>query len=132
MKITPEAVIQQTVVKEFTNQFCLKQHEPRLIIHSVPNGIVIPLPPRIKSKALDLLHKMGMLNGVSDIIIHGVNNRCVFLEMKAEKGKQSDDQKDFQSRIVALGGYYIIAHTTQEFWTKITPYIGWLKGGELE
>ena len=32
------------------------------------------------------------------------------LEVKAPKGKQSDHQKEFQRKLEAAGGWYILAH----------------------
>ena len=73
MIIIPEQKIQQECYNYFNNTYCLKHHSPRLLIHSVPNGIPIPISPKERARALDLLHKTRMVNGISDLIIHGVN-----------------------------------------------------------
>lgn len=128
MRIIPEQVIQQQSYTEFNNKYCLKHHEPRLLIHSVPNGISIPVPPKEKARVLDQLKKTGMVNGISDLIIHGVSGRCIMAECKKEGGIQSDAQKEIQNRIEALGGRYIIFYSVEEFWLKINKNITWLLG----
>lgn len=126
MIITPESKIQQECYIWFNNNFCLQKHEPRLIIHSVPNGIPIPIPPQERARALDLLHKTGMLNGVSDLMIHGVAGRCIWAECKTLSGVQSEDQIKIEKRVKELGGVYLLFRSLDEFQTKINPYLDWL------
>lgn len=126
MIIIPESKIQQEAFTWFNNSYCLTKHEPRLIIHSVPNGIPIPIPPQERARALDLLHKTGMLNGVSDLMIHGVDGRCVWAECKTVTGIQSEDQIKLEKRIIELGGVYILFRSLDEFKQKINPHIDWL------
>lgn len=126
MIITPESKIQQESFTWFNNTYCLQKHEPRLIIHSVPNGIPIPIPPQERARALDLLHKTGMVNGVSDLMIHGVLGRCIWAECKTSTGVQSEDQIKLENRVIALGGVYILFRSLEEFKSKITPHLDWL------
>jgi len=126
MKETPESKIQQECYTWFNNTYCLKHHNLRLIIHSVPNGVPIPLPPKILSRVLDLLHKMGMVNGISDLIIHGVNGRCVMAECKTETGVQSPAQKEIQKRMQQLGGVYFIFRNLEQFQTEIRKNLVYL------
>ena len=128
MKIIPEQVIQQECFNWFNNTYCLKHHNPRLIIHSVPNGIPIPLEDKERARALDLLHKTGMVNGISDLIIHGVKGRCIMPECKTETGKQSDTQIEIEKRVIALQGHYFVFRNLIEFQTKISLYLDWLLG----
>ncbi len=128
MKIIPEQVIQQECFNWFNNTYCLKHHNPRLIIHSVPNGIPIPLEDKERARALDLLHKTGMVNGISDLIIHGVKGRCIMPECKTETGKQSDAQIEIEKRVIALQGHYFVFRNLIEFQTKISLYLDWLLG----
>ena len=128
MKITPEQVIQQRCFNWFNNTYCLKFHSPRLIIHSVPNGIQIPLPPKEKARALDVLKKQGMVNGISDLIIHGVLGRCVMAECKTEKGSQSPAQEEIEERMQALNGVYFVFRSLPEFQMQISYRIDWLLG----
>lgn len=128
MKIIPEQVIQQECFNWFNNTYCLKHHSPRLLIHSVPNGIPIEIDPKERARALDLLHKTGMVNGVSDLIIHGVKGRCIMPECKTETGKQSDAQIEIEKRIIALQGHYFVFRNLIEFQTKVSLYLNWLLG----
>jgi len=126
-----EAVIQQSIYVAFNNKYCLKHHSPRLVIHSVPNGLPINgLPAKERAKILDKLHKTGMLNGVADLNIKGVCGRYIEVEVKTSIGRQSEDQIEYESRIIALGGRYILVHSLNEFWVKITPNLSWLIGKE--
>jgi hypothetical protein len=81
----------------------------------VPNGIPIPMPPKERARALDLLHKTGMVNGVSDLIIQGVNGKTLNVEVKTETGFQSTAQIEFQKKIEALGGVYIVVRSLTDF-----------------
>lgn len=128
MKIIPEQVIQQECFNWFNNTYCLKHHNPRLIIHSVPNGIPIPLDHKERARALDLLHKTGMVNGISDLIIHGVSGRCIWAECKTETGKQSDAQIEIEKRVISLQGHYFVFRNLIEFQTKVHLYFDWLLG----
>lgn len=119
MKITPESKIQQECFNWFNNTYCLKHHIPRLLIHSVPNGIPVPLLPSIMSRALDLMNKQGMVKGISDLIIHAENGRCIMAECKTELGNQSESQQSIQRRIQDLNGFYFVFRSLQEFQEKI-------------
>lgn len=126
MTIIPESKIQQEIVNYFNNNYCLLKHEPRFLIYSVPNGIPIPIPQKARARALDLLHKTGMLNGVSDLIIQAVNGRILNVEVKAET-KQSEDQEKFQKRVEQLNGRYILVYSLDDFKNKIQQHLNWLK-----
>ena len=130
MKDIPEQVIQQECYIWFNNTYCLKKHNPRLIIHSVPNGVAIELPPKDKSRVLDLLLKTGMVPGISDLIIHGVKGRCIMPECKNLTGKQSPEQIEIQCRIELLGGIYFVFRSLLEFQLEISKHIDWLLGKE--
>ena len=128
MFIIPESKIQQDAFNWFNNTYCLKHHEPRLLIHSVPNGIPIPIPQKERARALDLLHKTGMVNGISDLIIHGVNGRCIMAECKTNTGAQSKEQIEIQERIEKINGRYFLFRSLLEFQQKINLNIDWLLG----
>ena len=80
-----------------------------LIVFSVPNGGL-----RSK-KAAARLKASGVLAGVSDLIILFRSGRCVFLEMKAENGKQSTAQKWFQKTVEYFGFDYHIIQTSNPY-----------------
>jgi hypothetical protein len=63
---------------------------------------------------------LGSKKGVSDYTVIR-KGRVAFVEAKATNGKQSENQKDFQSGVERAGGVYILAHSLQEFneeWDK--------------
>ena len=128
MKIIPEQVIQQQAVMYFNNKYCLKHHNPSLIIFSVPNGIGVPCKLSDKIKALDLLNKTGQLSGASDLIIQGVGGFTINAECKTESGIQSEDQIKFQEKINKLGGVYFVFRSLEEFILKLEPHLPRLLG----
>ena len=105
--------IQQSIVTYFNNTYCLKHHNPRSIIFSVPNGSNRSMQEAIMLKAT------GLLSGVSDLIlIH--NGRVVFIEVKQPTKKQQPSQIDFQNRVSNLGFEYQIIRSLEEFKNFIT------------
>ena len=130
MKEMPEQRIQQECFNWFNNAYCLQRHEPRLLIHSVPNGIPIPISSKEQARALDLLHKTGMVNGISDLIIHGVKGRCIMAECITEIGRQSEAQLKIQRRMQDLGGVYFVFRNLESFQTAIAKHLPWLLGKE--
>jgi len=124
MKEIPEQVIQQEAYVWFNNTYCTTKQEPRLLIHSVPNGL--PIQVKEQARILDLLHKTGMVNGISDLIIHGVKGRCIMAECKTSTGHQSEAQLKIQRRIQDLGGVYFVFRSLEEFQEKTSKHIMWL------
>ena len=98
-----ESKIQQTCVIAYRNKYCLKHHNPAHVIFSVPN--------ESKSKQ-ETIKKMAirMLSGVSDVIIVRPNE-VLFVEFKTGKGRMSESQKRFQTRVEALGFKYYLIRT---------------------
>lgn len=126
-----EDATQQAMVIYFNNKYCLKHHKPRLIIHSIPNGITADsLPPKERARVLDKMTKTGMLKGAADLNIKGVLGRCLEVETKTKSGRQSDEQIEYQKRIIDLGGRYELARSLEEFKTKTSRHINWLLGKE--
>jgi hypothetical protein len=128
MKEIPEQTIQQSCYQWFNNTYCLLRHEPRLLIHSVPNGL--PIQVKEQARILDLLHKTGMVNGISDLIIHGVKGRCIMAECKTESGHQSEAQQNIQRRMQDLNGVYFVFRNLESFKKHILKHLPWLLGKE--
>jgi len=53
-----------------------------------------------------------------------VRGLCVWIEVKAGKDRQSEDQKKRQSEIERAGGFYFVARSTDDF---IKFFNGFLK-----
>lgn len=104
-----ESKIQQEIYQWFQNTYCLKHHSPRGMILSIPNG-----GTRNKMEAITL-KATGLLPGASDLIVITPNGKILFIELKTEKGVQSDVQKDFESRVSALGYEYHVVKSLEQF-----------------
>lgn len=101
-----EAYIQQEIVLYFNNTYCLKHHTPRSLIMSVPND---GAPGMLRT---------GLLPGASDLIVLH-NSQIWFVEVKNDKGRQSDKQRDFEQRVTALGYRYVLVRSLDEFKTAL-------------
>jgi hypothetical protein len=102
-----EARIQQEIVVYFRNNYCLKHHTPRGVVFSVPNereGVV----------TMKKLIQTGLMSGVSDLIVL-LDERCIFVEVKNAKGRQSDRQKDFEYQVTQLGFEYYLVRSLEDF-----------------
>ena len=105
--VLSESKIQQQCYLYFNNTYCLKHHEPRMLMFSVPNeGTDAKEQSRKKAG--------GMLPGASDTIIV-LPNRVIFCEFKDSKGRQSDKQIEFQQRVESLGFEYWIIRSLEQF-----------------
>lgn len=102
-----ESKIQQECYQWYHNKFCLKNHSPKMCIFSVPNE---------GSNAREQMYKksLGMRSGVSDMIVLKPN-KVLFIEFKDEKGKQSDNQKEFEKTVSDLGFEYHVVRSLDEF-----------------
>lgn len=99
--------IQYEIVAWFRNNYCLKIHNPRCIIFSVPNE-------RSNTMELSRMMSTGLLSGVSDLIVI-LPNRILFIECKNETGKQQHTQIDFMQSITSLGFEYHVVRSLSDF-----------------
>ena len=104
MKTETESKIQQDCLLWFNNNYCLKHHENRGIMFSVPNESVVS---NRKSNT-------GLLRGCSDTVIV-FKGKVLFIEFKTPTGSQSPFQKDFESRITKNGFDYFIIRSLLQF-----------------
>lgn len=103
LKKKSESAIQQSIVVWYRNNNLTTDN----LIFSVPNE---------SSNAREQMYKksIGMLSGVSDLIcIH--NGKVLFIEVKDDKGKQSDNQRKFEQKIIANGFEYHVVRSLDEF-----------------
>jgi hypothetical protein len=107
MEKISESKIQQECWMHFTNTYCLKHHNPRLLMFSVPNDSANVME-QMRKKAT------GLIAGVSDTIIV-FPNKVVFCEFKDEKGRQSERQIEFEQRVNKLGFEYWIVRSLEQF-----------------
>jgi hypothetical protein len=59
------------------------------------------------------LKALGMLPGVADLVIIK-DGRAFFMEVKAEKGRLSDAQKEFAAAAVKAGAEWAVVHSIAE------------------
>lgn len=104
-----EQQLQKQIFQYFHNKYCLKNQNPRCSIFAVPNGGTRNMLEAINLKAT------GLVAGVSDLIILMPNAKTIFVEVKVEKGVQSDKQKDFENVVIALGFEYYLIRSLEQF-----------------
>ena len=71
------------------------------------------------------LKKEGVLAGIADLQVLLNNGKSLFLEVKTEKGKQQQTQKNFEERCKQLGHNYHVVRSVEDvinvLQTQITP-----------
>lgn len=90
------------------NWFRLQYPKLKLSLFAVPNGGHRHPATARKLKA------EGVVAGVSDLIFFH-KRKCYFIEVKTEKGKQQQTQKDFQKHIEKEGAEYFIVRSLDDF-----------------
>lgn len=101
------------------NWFNSKLSELSGLLFSVPNG------GQRNAITAKMMKREGVVAGVSDLILFvpskGYHALCI--EMKTDKGKQSDKQKKWQKMVEKQGYKYIICRSVDEFAKEITEYL---------
>lgn len=65
----------------------------------------------------------GLLPGVADLfILSTTKNKGIFVEVKSQKGKQQETQKQFQNDCKVHGYDYWLIKSLDEFLTKLNEY----------
>lgn len=72
----------------------------------------VPNEGQRSEKTGALLKALGMKRGIPDIIVL-FGGKCIGLELKAAKGKLSDDQEAMAMAWTLAGGLWHVAHTYQ-------------------
>lgn len=76
------------------------------------NCLIWSTPNEAAATRATLFRQLGMLKGVSDIVV-AMPNRILFIEFKSDDGCQSREQKTFEQKITRLGfDYYVIRDFT--------------------
>lgn len=57
--------------------------------------------------------------GFSDLLVLCPGGRCVFMEVKAGKGKQRESQVKFQAMVEGMGGTYVVVRSVAEALSSI-------------
>ena len=92
------------------------------MLFAVPNG-----GSRNKIEAARLKAE-GVTAGVADLLLlHRSEDgqySSLCIEMKAEKGRQSESQKEWQRRAEENGNCYVLCRTLDEFIVAVRNYLG--------
>jgi hypothetical protein len=94
------------------------QH-PKLIMFAIPNGGMRNIGTAIKLK------NEGVLAGVADLFLMSPNatSHGLFIEMKAAKGKLSNQQKYFLEQAKTSGYATCVCYSFEEAQAAITNYL---------
>ena len=104
-----ESVIQESIVK-YLSMIC-RQYE--FLFFSVPNESITSGKTGKDFGRAIALKKMGVLPGVSDLVL-GHNGKMYCLEVKNEKGRQSDRQKNFENWCADCGIPYVLVRSVDD------------------
>jgi VRR-NUC domain len=104
-----EAQLQQKCFMWFHNE-AYKDQRGRLW-HAFNNP-----PNRIQGA---MLKGMGLVAGVADFVYLMPFGRTLFIELKTEKGTQSEEQKTWQNTVESIGFEYVVCRTFEDFKTII-------------
>lgn len=127
MKRKSESKLQSDCFVWFNNNYCLKNHNPRCYIFSVPgemamqarammvaNGMSSKKADTITAQLINNAKNTGFRTGVSDLII--ISNTGVwFVELKCEGNYQQQNQKDFEKIVKDLNQNYYVIKSLDEF-----------------
>jgi hypothetical protein len=108
----PERAIQTAIVKALK-----KYSRPQSCFwYAIPNGGKRDVITAARLKA------EGVQPGAPDLGFVLPFGLAAFLEIKAEKGRQSVSQEFIEKQINALGGRYAVAHSVDEAWGVLAAW----------
>lgn len=110
-----EDQLQKTAVRWFDYQY----PQLRNRLHHSPNGGKRNQTEAAKFKA------MGVRPGFPDLILLHPNQFYPFIgiELKTEKGRQSEHQKEYQKIFEEIGAKYIVVRSLDQFIEEIKKYL---------
>ncbi len=90
-----------------------------LNLFAVPNG-----GWRTETTAANLKAE-GVIPGVSDLILlhKSGDYGALLIEMKTNKGRQSENQKAWQAHIIEFGYKYVVCRSLEDFIKEIKDYL---------
>lgn len=115
MKNHEESNIQIMCVKYF------RYAHPSLasLLFSVPNG------GRRDKVTASIMKAEGVVAGVADLLLFvargGYHGLCI--EMKNEKGRQQDSQKEWQRKVQEQGYKYVVCRSLDSFMEEVEGYL---------
>lgn len=124
MELTRQPLLSKTKIKrqypESDLQRAIVQHlmlmgNPDVVWYASTNGV------KMASRTAEHMKRMGMVAGVADLAFV-IKGQAYFMELKSLKGKQSPEQKAFESRVHAAKGIYIVVNNIN---TAIDYLMSW-------
>ena len=114
-----ESRIQQRCVEWFRYSF------PRTVIASFPNGVFIGGTPVQRAKRWNILKAEGAMPGMPDLFIAMSSGAHLglFVEMKTEKGRLSENQKIVHAMLINAGYCVKVCRSFEEFTITINKYL---------
>lgn len=111
--------VEHRIQKSCVRWFRIKYPELSHALFAVPNGGF-----RGKSTAAKLKEE-GVLSGVSDLILLKNNKEygALLIEMKTATGRQSVNQKRWQSLITQDRYKYVVCRSLDEFMKEVNDYL---------
>lgn len=112
-----ESKLQISCVEWFRYQPAYK----RYLLYAIPNG-----GKRSKIEA-KIMKSEGVTRGVADLCLQVPSQsfHALYIEIKIEKGNQSESQKEFQKYCESNNYKYVVCRTLQEFIFSIQCYLGY-------
>jgi len=108
-----ESYLQQQMVKWFRYKY------PEYTLFAIPNGH--------KRNAITgaILKREGVVAGVADLFLMKANKKWngLWIEVKIDKGRQSESQKEFELKAMREGYNYVICKSIDSFIEEINEYI---------
>lgn len=86
----------------------MRYREPKYLIYSIPNG------GKRNVREAARMKKQGVRAGVPDLQVL-TSDKMFFVEMKAGKNKQSDNQIEFQKIVEQMNFKYYVCYSFDEF-----------------
>lgn len=90
-----------------------------MLLHHSPNGGKRNAREGARFKA------MGTRAGFPDLALYIANSHyhALFIELKTDKGRQTDTQKQWQERLTSQGYQYSVCRNFEQFVNIITDYL---------
>ena len=108
-----ESRLQQACIKWVRYQY------PDLIIYAIPNG------GKRNAVTGAILKAEGVLAGVADLFVAKAtpHHHGLYIEMKTERGRQSESQKAFERAVVGEGYRYAVCRSFEDFEGVVREYL---------
>lgn len=111
--------LEDQLQKSCVQWFDIQYPQYRALLHHSPNGG--------KRNAIEAakLKQMGVRAGFPDLILLVPNKEYYYMgiELKTQKGRQSEYQKEFQNEFGRIGAKYVVIRSIGEFMRIINEYL---------